>query len=152
MQLDTPMHLYSKPANKFVAGFIGSPAMNFVSGTLRKTGNTFFIEPAAGCMISLGNCIPAGIQYKMGEEIEIGIRPENIIVAEQQNTKPEQCKLEVMAFENMGNEQLIYLSLSNQKLIARRSSQEIVEMGSKIFIQFRHNEIVYLDQSTGMIM
>ena len=59
--------------------------------------------------------------------------------------------VEVMAFENMGNEQLIYFSLSNQNLIARRASQEIIEIGSKLFIEFHDSEIIYMESSKGMI-
>jgi len=152
MQLDTPMHLYANPANKFVAGFIGSPAMNFIKGTLQKIEETFFIEPASGCGIPLSAQIPAAVQDKIGEEIEIGIRPENIILSQQKSGRIQECMQEVMAIENMGNEQLIYLSMQNQTLIARRASQEIIEIGSKLFIQFRQNEIIYVEPSTGMII
>ena len=152
MQLDTPMHLYKNPANKFVAGFIGSPAMNFIKGILQKVEETFFIDPSAGCRISLGSQIPAAVQNKIGEEIEIGVRPENIILSQPGSSRIQECLAEVMAFENMGNEQLIYLFMQNHTLIARRAAQEIIEIGSKLFIQFRENEIIYLEPSTGMIL
>ena len=152
MQLDTPMHLYKNPANKFVAGFIGSPAMNFIKGTLQKIAETFFIELTSGCRIPLSARIPVAVQDKIGKEIEIGIRPENIILNQQTSSQLKECMLEVMASENMGNEQLIYLYLQNQNVIARRTAQEIVEIGSKLFIQFRQNEIIYLEPSTGMVM
>ncbi|MGZ8557593.1 MAG: hypothetical protein ACXWWC_04650, partial [Chitinophagaceae bacterium] len=137
---------------KFVAGFIGSPAMNFIKGTLQTIEEFFFIEASPGCRISLKDQIPVAVQNKIGEEIEIGIRPENIILSQQGSSRIQECMLEVMAFENMGNEQLIYLSMQTNTLIARRAAQEIIEIGNKFCIQFRQNEIIYLETSTGMIL
>ncbi len=145
MQLDTPLQLYNFPANKFVAGFIGSPAMNFIKGILGKDSNDFFLERSLDCKISLGTDVPTSIQSKVGQEIEIGIRPENIVLSTYQHYKPAGCLLEVMAFENMGNEQLIYLFLQNEKIIARRNSQEIIEIGSRFFIELGAGNIFYTE-------
>ncbi len=152
MQLDTPMHLYSKPANKFVAGFIGSPAMNFIKGLLLEKENTYFIEPAPGCRISLETQVPIDVKDKTRQEVEIGVRPENVILESQNHIGTLGCEAEVMAFENMGNEQLIYLSLPGHNIIARNTSQEFIEIGNKFFIRFRANEIIYLEPSTGEII
>ena len=147
MQLDTPLHLYNFPANKFVAGFIGSPAMNFIKGILRKAGDVFFLERSPECKISLGTDVSATIQSKAGKEIEIGIRPENIMLSVSQQAEPAGSLLEVMGFENMGNEQLIYLLLQHETIIARRSSQEMVEIGSRFFIELRAGSIFYAETS-----
>ena len=152
MQLDTPMHLYSKPGNKFVAGFIGSPAMNFIKGTLQKIAGTYYIEPSAGCIISLGTYLPAEAENRMGQEIEIGIRPENIILYNNGNFHDKECLLEVMAFENMGNEQLVYLSIQSQNIIIRRVSKDVIKIGDKFSIQFRNDEVIHVDSITGVIM
>ena len=50
-----------------------------------------------------------------------------------------------MAFENMGNEQLIYLTLNNQTLIARRQAQDLVELGAKLFVHFPKDKIIFID-------
>lgn len=147
MQLDRPLHLYNFPANKFVAGFIGSPAMNFIKGILGKDGNDFFLERSLDCKISLGTDVPLRTQSKVGQEIEIGVRPENIVLSTYQHYKPAGCLLEVMAFENMGNEQLIYLFLQNERIIARRNSQEVVDIGCRFFIELRAGSIFYAEIS-----
>src|ERR1035437_3495540 len=59
MQLDTPLHLYKNPNNKFVAGFIGSPTMNFIKGILKKVEGYFFLAASSDCLIPLGSEIPA---------------------------------------------------------------------------------------------
>src|SRR5450432_921954 len=106
MQLDTPLHLYRNPNNRFVAGFIGSPTMNFIRGTLKKKEDYFFLEASSGCAILLGSEIPGSLKNRIGDELEIGIRPENIIISEEKNPGTGESILEVMAYENMGNEQL----------------------------------------------
>jgi multiple sugar transport system ATP-binding protein len=150
MQLDTPMNLYNTPDNKFVAGFIGTPTMNFIKGILKKTGNSFFLETSPGCTISLGAIIPAAVKDRINDELEIGIRPERIIVAKEKN---ENCVFisEVTAFENMGNEQLIYLSLNGQALIARRPAQDLIEIGATLFLSFQEDKILFIDTISGKI-
>ncbi len=152
MQLDTPMHLYSKPANKFVAGFIGSPAMNFIKGILKKMGNEFYLEIGSGCMISLGRELPEIITQQIEKEIQIGIRPENIILQTGSFAETPSCPIDVMAFENMGNEQLIYLSPCGQKIIVRRTSEEVLQIGIGVSIWFKTDEVIYIDSSSEKII
>jgi len=151
MQLDTPLHLYKHPDNRFVAGFIGSPTMNFIKGILKKDAGYFFIEASSDCIIPLGAEIPASLENKIGEELEFGIRPENIIISEQKNTRLNDCILEVAAYENMGNEQLIYLSLNKQALITRRPAQDTPEIGEKFFVRFPEDKIIFINPDNGEV-
>ena len=151
MQLDTPMHLYKNPDNKFVAGFIGSPTMNFIEGNLEKENDHYFIQVKNDYKISLGPVIPGTLATKTGKLVEIGIRPENLIVSENKSANPGECILQVMAFENMGNEQLIYLELNGKTLIARRSAQDIVELGEKLLVRFPQEKIIFIDPENGAV-
>ena len=152
MQLDTPLQLYKNPDNRFVAGFIGSPTMNFIKGILKKDENYFFIEASPGCKITVGSALPPVLQNNIDYELEIGIRPENIIISKNEIEGIEQNILEVVAYENMGNEQLIYLSLNNQTLIARRQEQDPVEIGLKFFVSFPQEKIIFIDPSNGEVL
>src|SRR6476469_4876000 len=149
MQLDTPLHLYKNPDNRFVAGFIGSPTMNFIKGVLKKEGDYFFLEASPGCTIPLGSEVPATLANLAGNEPEIGIRPESIVISEQKDSRHSDIILEVMAYENMGNEQLVYLSLNDQTLIARRPAQDSVEIGLKFFVRFPEDKIIFIDPNNG---
>src|SRR6185295_19144159 len=82
MQLDTPLHLYNNPENKFVAGFIGSPTMNFIKGTIQDQGGYFFIHESKACKISLGAQLPPALKSYVGKPIQIGVRPEHIVLCE----------------------------------------------------------------------
>jgi multiple sugar transport system ATP-binding protein len=150
MQIDTPMHLYNNPENKFVAGFIGSPTMNFLKGYLRYAGNYFFTHETEKCQISLGE-IPGDLEKYLDKKIIIGIRPEDIIVSKD-NSDSSDCKLKVIAYENMGNEQLVYLSLANQSVIARRPPADTVEMGNEIGIIFSKTKIIFMQEENGEVI
>ena len=151
MQMNTPLNLYNNPDNRFVGGFIGSPTMNFIKGVLKRIDDSFFLETYQNYSIFIGDEIPAVIKEKIGNEIEIGIRPENISVSYQAIKNIGKNIAEVSAFENMGNEQLIYLSLNDQSLIARRSAGDIITIGSKLFISFSKEKLFFIDPKTGEV-
>lgn len=152
MQLDTPLHLYRQPDNRFVAGFIGSPTMNFIKGKIIKEEDYFFIEVLPGNKISLGSDIPGIFKNMPRGELEIGIRPENIIISAHKITGDCDTVLEVIAYENMGNEQLVYLRLKDQTIIARRNAQDTVEIGSHLFVKFLPDKIIFIDPLSEKII
>ncbi len=152
MQLDTPLHLYKSPNNRFVAGFIGSPTMNFIKGILKKKDDNFFLEVSPACSILLGSEIPTAFKKRLGAELEIGIRPENLNISAQKNPGAAESILEVVAYENMGNEQLVYLTLNDHTLIARRPAQEPVEIGLQFFVGFPGDKIIFIDPENGEVI
>ena len=115
MQLDTPLNLYNHPVNQFAAGFIGSPVMNFIKGTIQnEQGHYCFVHESKDNPFRLDLSFPVSLKNYIGKFIQIGIRPEHILICEDGNTDvvPD-CMLEIIAYENMGNEQFVYLSLGS---------------------------------------
>jgi multiple sugar transport system ATP-binding protein len=153
MQLDTPLHLYNNPANKFVAGFIGSPTMNFLRGTIQQQDNYFFIHESTDCKISLGTVLPIGLEKYLNKQIQIGIRPEHISISGDGaiNKKPD-CMLKIIAHENMGNEELVYLALGTQTLIARRPPGEAIEIEQETGVRFVKDNFFYIDEANGEVI
>src|SRR5438045_8450746 len=120
------MHLYKNPANKFVAGFIGSPSMNFLKGSIQQTGQYYFMDESGNCKICLGSTLSPAVKHIIGGKIQIGIRPEDICLFEDDDDKSKSdCTLTVMAYKDIGNEQLIYMSLGQQLLHASRRIHQI---------------------------
>jgi multiple sugar transport system ATP-binding protein len=78
-QTGSPLELYDHPANQFVAGFIGSPAMNFLPGRLRRAGSAAFVELNDGTRLAA----PAGTQGADGQPIIFGTRPEHLVLSDQ---------------------------------------------------------------------
>jgi multiple sugar transport system ATP-binding protein len=157
MQLDRPMQLYNYPANRFVAGFIGSPAMNFLKGRISKAEGYYFTHESGDYRFALGASIAGCLQPYLDKSIELGVRPEDIIVSEpadklEDKTTIADCLLPVIAYENMGNEQLVYLSLAGQTLITRRPPTEISLAGKELGIRFVKERIIWLDPSAGEVL
>ena len=78
MQVDTPLNLYHKPANKFVAGFIGSPAMNFVEGAIEENEDGIIFMFGQGRYVVLPEDMGEKVKSYIGKKVVLGIRPENI--------------------------------------------------------------------------
>ena len=149
MQLDTPMHLYDHPANRFVAGFIGSPAMNFIKGAFINDAGLVFKSAEGKCSIRFGY-LPATLTHLIGEPIEIGIRPEHVLIIENEDQKYD-CELEITAYENMGNEQLIYFKFQEKPLIIRRDPKENIRFGDMKSIYFLREKIIFIDKEGKVI-
>jgi multiple sugar transport system ATP-binding protein len=150
MQLDNPMHLYNNPSNKFVAGFIGSPTINIIKGSIKKENDFVFVGDEDDCNIPIGKEIVEKLSAYLGKPIEIAFRPEDAIISDADNAIAP-CKAEVAAFENMGNEQLVYFLLNKQTLIARRQAGEILTIGSTINISFRKEKLIFINENDEII-
>ena len=118
MQVDTPLNLYHKPANKFVAGFIGSPAMNIVKATLVEKDNRIFVKLTSGDLLELPQDKAEKVKSKVNQEIWFGIRPENI---GNRLTNPDSHLVsgKINIVEQMGNEEFIYFTLGDTQYSCR---------------------------------
>ena len=119
-QIADPIELYDKPVNKFVAGFIGSPPMNFVKGVVvKKEGRMYFNEGRFNVRII--EAMTAPLAPYMGKEVILGLRPEDIhdklLVSDapQENTIRAVCEI----IEPMGSEAYLYLNTGKNQLVAR---------------------------------
>lgn len=151
MQLDTPMHLYNYPENRFAAGFIGSPPMNFISGIFRKENENYSFETKENCKFVLKES-PPGLLNKLNEEIEIGFRPENVSLRKITDGEKEGCFGKVVAIENMGNEQFVHLSLGSLSIIARVKSEPVIEVGAYFSLTFVENKLIFIEKESGRVL
>ena len=119
MQVDTPLNLYNTPANKFVAGFIGSPAMNIVKASLVSEGDKTFVKLANGDRLELPKEKADKVKGHVGKEVWFGIRPEN--VGNKNTAKAGDSSLagKVNIVEQMGNEEFIYFFVGDTQYTAR---------------------------------
>lgn len=119
MQVDTPLNLYNFPANKFVAGFIGSPAMNLVEAEIVEASGRIGVKLDAETIIELSGEKAEKVKSYVGNKVWFGIRPENIGNAK---TNPEATafvKGKVNIVEQMGNEEYIYFSIGETQYTSR---------------------------------
>ena len=144
-QVGEPMELYERPQNKFVAGFIGSPQMNFYDVTLSGDELTF----TDGSKITLPNAIAEKLSAHKGELI-LGIRGEDINFDSQNigvygNSK-QQAVIENT--EIMGNENNLYFQFGGAQTVARVSKYEISRIGDKVEFVFMPHRMHFFDKET----
>jgi multiple sugar transport system ATP-binding protein len=149
-QLDTPQTLYDRPANLFVAGFIGSPAMNFFNAKLTKDGEKVFVDTGDfKVQIPAGRANP----YKKlgGKEVIFGIRPENIHDPEfaPPNIHGEKVSAKVDVTELMGNETLLYLVSGKNTFVGRVDPRSKLRVGNSTQVIFDMDNFHVFDAATN---
>ncbi len=131
-QVGTPLELYHSPANKFVASFIGSPAMNFFnSKIINVSAKSMDIQLGSTRQIKL-NC--SGTDLKNGDDIEIGIRPEHITIAE--SSKRVDISGAISIVEQLGNSTVLYVDSEIGQVIVECGGDTNLEIGSAIGLNF----------------
>ena len=151
-QVDTPANLYTKPDNVFVAGFIGSPQMNFVTATLSKENGSVYASFGDNkIMIPNGKVTPE-LEGYIGKEVIVGIRPEDIHDDEAFiSSRPEAvCNACVEVTEMMGAETYLYLELAGEQFTARVNQRSTAKIGDTIKVAFETNKIHIFDKDTEM--
>jgi multiple sugar transport system ATP-binding protein len=143
-QIDTPMALYERPANLFVAGFLGSPAMNVLRGHLRVDG-ALELDLDGGGVMPLGTA-PEAMRALRDRAIAVGLRPEDLRPADASTPAalPRlQAELEVV--EPVGNEIFLNLRYAGRELVLRIPPQELPECGASMTLAFDPKRLHFFD-------
>jgi multiple sugar transport system ATP-binding protein len=143
-QIDTPENLHAHPRNIFVAGFIGSPAMNFFPAKLTGTADApvadagFFKVPIA-----------ASAARSIGKDVVVGIRPEDIdagAITGQNGHIPVDASVDVVEF--LGNEFQLHLSAGGQTFVARVDTRTQTQPGNSLRVGFNRSKLHVFDKQT----
>jgi multiple sugar transport system ATP-binding protein len=144
-QVGTPLECYHEPANLFVAGFIGSPSMNFVN-----------LNSADSSEQGIGDDLTYQFTENQAEAIRenaststmtLGIRPEDVEVAE--SNGPRTVTAEVRVVETMGKENFLYLEIEGEEFTASIPGDYLIEAGETIRLRFPAEKIHCFDTQTG---
>lgn len=148
-QIADPITLYDKPVNKFVAGFIGSPQMNFVNGTvIRKNGKMFFNE--GKFQVRVIDAMMKIMMPYVDKEVTFGIRPEDmydklfVSDAPPENTIKATCEV----IEPMGSEAYLYLNTGKNPLIAKVGGHNKPTINQDMDLVFDMSKIHFFDKDT----
>ena len=150
-QVDTPQNLYDKPVNLFVAGFIGTPQMNFLNGTLEQKGNDVYLMIGdTGLKLPADKATDPIIKDYIGKDIIAGIRPESIHDEQQFiDAMPDSViETEVEVTELMGAEIHLHITFEEQNMIARVSSRSTARAGDKIKVALDMSRVHLFDKDT----
>lgn len=158
MQVDEPLRIYDNPANMFVAGFIGSPPMNFFKGVVQQQdGRFFFIETSStgqGFKVPLAKRLTSAAVKYAGREIVFGIRPENIADATHSSAASSLPTVQAMVevAEPMGAETFIYLNTGHHNFIAKVASGARYKIGETMHIAFDLSKAHLFDPQTEQVV
>jgi multiple sugar transport system ATP-binding protein len=139
-QIDMPLALYEKPANRFVAGFIGSPAMNFVHGTIEGEDGFAFRAADGDITVPIDEPKRAALMSYRGRDIVLGVRPENVSVNGDGGAS---MMLDVV--EPMGNELFLYARSSANEIVARVPPQPLPPPGQTIALSIDPRHVHFFD-------
>ena len=145
-QFAAPLDIYNRPANRFVAEFVGSPSMNFLDGEVdSQTGNfiagELTLNPDQAQLTTV-----RGVEGK----VTLGIRPEHVQVSLAQNNGWQRASVYVS--ELMGSETFVFLEMGAQRIIARASGDFRVETGSTVWVELDMSKAHFFDPSSGKRM
>jgi multiple sugar transport system ATP-binding protein len=148
-QVDTPLNLYNHPVNQFVAGFIGSPSMNFITGRVRaEDGGLVFDEGSLRLPLPASAVEP--LRHHVDREIVLGIRPEDIhdprTMAPGMSTAPVAARVEVV--EPTGSEVLLYLTTGKSSFVARVDPQNVPVVDQQVELAVEVGKARFFDPET----
>lgn len=139
-QIGTPVEVYEKPASLFVASFIGSPAMNLLTGRVNNEGTHFELD--GGIELPLNG----GYRQYAGRKMTLGIRPEHIALSSQAEGG---VPLVMDTLEILGADNLAHGRWGEQKLVVRLAHQERPTAGSTLWLHLAENQLHLFDGETG---
>jgi multiple sugar transport system ATP-binding protein len=145
-QVGPPMELYRSPANRFVAGFLGSPGMNFVPGRLEPDGDALAFA-AEGDGLRLRVAPREGLAA--GRPVVLGIRPEDVHLG---GDSPAAAMLRLDSAETMGNETIVTLAAGAHEIVARIPPRPLPEPGAMVEAAFDVGRLHFFDAESGAVL
>ena len=151
-QIGVPKAVYDDPDNMFVAGFIGSPAMNFINGIFEK--DSFIVKSEDEAKEDVKIKLPKEAIKLLGEyegkEVVLGVRPENIYLNKDSNNKKptSPMKMKCDFVELLGYEYVLYTAINGQKLVIKTQNQENVKAEQMFEVCFNEDLLFFFDKET----
>ncbi len=150
-QVDSPQKLYNQPDNLFVAGFIGSPQMNFIDADVAVNGDAVSLKFGEN-EITLPAEKAAKVKAYAGKKVVLGIRPEDVYDDAEMLSKlsGSVCNTEVTGYELLGSEVLLYFTIAGANMTAKVDSDTPARLGDKIKVAIDPNRIHVFDKETEL--
>lgn len=159
-QLGTPQEIYDNPANLFVAGFIGSPSMNFIPGKVEIEGDNAIIRVsnqgmnqstnAANSTALKLNVTPAQIKDSVGKDVLLGIRPEQITdLSSAHGEHGQSMQVQIDMTEPTGPDTMLICKLNGTPVTCRSHPREAVQPGQSMTLSFNLSKAALFDPQSG---
>jgi multiple sugar transport system ATP-binding protein len=133
-QVDKPLAVYDHPANRFVAGFIGTPPMNFVEGIMTPRNGKLYFTNNEGIELVLPDRLQQPMQELANSQVTLGVRPESVQDRTPGAQPPEGSTFKAMVnvVEPLGDEMIIYISVGKNDVICKVGSHHRIEVGQEL--------------------
>src|SRR5437763_7511402 len=146
-QVGEPLELYNQPANKFVAGFIGSPAMNFAAVTVTEANGSLIAENK-GMRIKLPDEVAQRVRAHSSRDITLGIRPEDLTVAGPSDSSDLTFDAAVEVLEQLGSEIIVDTRVGDAMIVASVEPTTKVKLHDTLRLAMRPSRLHVFDQKT----
>ena len=147
-QVGEPLELYNQPANRFVAGFIGSPAMNFAAVTLSEADGSL-VAGNSGLRIRLPEATGQRLRGYAGQEVTLGVRPEDLTVAGAADPDHLCFDAVIEVIEQLGSEILLDMKVGEHVMVASVEPTVRVKVRDRLRIAMRPSRLHVFDAQTG---
>jgi multiple sugar transport system ATP-binding protein len=159
-QIDTPMNLYDHPKNRFVAGFIGSPGMNFIDGAITNGDRMQFVAEGNAFTVDMPPAAAARLKGLENTPVTLGIRPEDVSVAPESGPPlftgestivhpPVTAPARLDIVEALGNEAFVYATIGGHTVTARVAPRPFPAHGEPITLAFDLAKSHFFDRMSG---
>ena len=144
-QLGTPEEIYNQPANAFIAGFVGSPPMNFFDGQLQNGGDQWLVKGEGyTCEVTPGQ--RQSLTENASAEVQLGVRPEDIEVLPSESPT---AQATVVVREPLGSDLFLTLELEGVTFKARTHPDARIDRGDTVPIRFKSTKVHLFNRTTG---
>ena len=153
-QSGTPMQVYAHPANCFVAGFIGSPAMNFIDVKVAGEGENLRIEGADGFIVKVPEAFREKVSAYAGKEVIFGVRPEDMSLHDPANTNEDYTvSAQADVIELLGSEIFVHMTCAKAPCVARMEvPTQQLQVGQTLKIDIKMLKTHVFDKSTSLVI
>ena len=150
-QVDTPEGIYHRPRNQFVATFVGTPAMNLLSGEVERQGADWAVTFPGGVRMSVPKGLEGRLAKLSGRGVTVGIRPEDVSVTSEAGGV--ELVTEVRVFEPMGHENMVYVQVGDEgSLTVRADNTFVAKPGDRLAIYLDPDRLQVFDPTTEMVV
>ena len=152
-QVDAPLGIYHRPANRFVAGFIGSPPMNFLPVTVRARGAALHAV-AAGVDLRIDLAHESALRGRVDQPVVLGIRPEDMAdpLFHGGGESGSSLAARVEVVEPMGAEVYLHVTVGGHPLVARVGTSLVAEVNQTLALQLSMDRAHFFDAVTGSVL
>jgi multiple sugar transport system ATP-binding protein len=149
-QVDTPEGIYQRPRNQFVATFVGTPAMNLLSGEVGREGDRWWVNFPGGARLEAPPTLIPRLQKLPSQAVTLGVRPEDLSV---EGGEGPSLAAEVRVFEPMGHESMVYAQVGSEgNLVVRTGNAFTAAPGDRLSVVLDPERLHVFDPSTEEVV